>query len=245
MSAILWMETKRRWSFVAAAGVILLAWLVLAVWGLSPFAEWLDHSRIEEIAAPPIVRLVVFTLGWALMVVAMMLPGTWVLLARCEESALLNSRRIVPVTLAYLAVWTVFGVFSYLSDNLLHEIVEQVPALAGVIAPGVLVIAGIYQMTPMKRVCLSRCRPEGTAFTTLGQASHPNVWHVGMQHGMYCLGSGWALMLLMFAIGGVNLIWMLVLGVIMLAERMMHHGDQIAQLLGLTLIVCSFLVMLH
>ncbi len=137
--------------------------------------KWLDHARIQEIAAPLTLRLAVFTLGWTLMIIAMMLPGTLMLLARCLGNEPFRARRIALLILAYLAVWTIFGGFSYWGDTLLHEFVEQVPALAGVIAPGVLLLAGVYQLTPMKRSCLARCRPEGTAFRTIGQSRHQNT----------------------------------------------------------------------
>ena len=179
MSAILRVDIDRRRSYMTAASLVLSAWLALAIWSLSPYAEWLDHAQIENIAAPPTVRLVVFTLGWTLMIIAMMLPSTLLLLDRCLGNKPLSTRRIAPAILAYLAVWTVFGTLSYLGDGVLHEIVEQVPALAGVIAPSVLLLAGVYQLTPMKRACLSRCRPEGAVFNTLGQSSLSNFWSSG------------------------------------------------------------------
>ncbi len=240
MSVILRVDTDRRRSYATAASLVLAAWLALAVWSISPYAEWLDHHRIEDIAAPLTVRLSVFTLGWTLMIIAMMLPGT-LLLARCLENKPFSARHIAPVILAYLAVWMVYGSFSYLGDSVLHEIVDQVPALAGAIAPGIVLLAGIYELTPMKRVCLSRCRSEGAAFKPLGQSSRRSLWMVGLRHGLFCLGSCWALMLLMFAIGGVNLIWMLILGAIMTVERLSRRGERIAQLLGIVLIIVSVL----
>jgi predicted metal-binding membrane protein len=239
MSAILRLNTDRRRSYATAASLVLSAWLALAIWSLSPYAEWLDHARIEEIAAPPTVRLAVFTLGWTLMVIAMMLPSTLLLLDRCLGNKPMSARRIAPAILAYLAVWTVFGTLSYLGDGVLHEIVERLPALEGVIAPAVLLLAGIYQFTPIKRACLSRCRPEGAVFTAFGPTSSHHDWIVGLRHGVFCLGSGWALMLLMFAIGGVSLLWMLVLGVMMTAERLTDPGVYLARVVGVLLIVSS------
>jgi predicted metal-binding membrane protein len=185
------------------------------------------------------MRLAVFTLGWTLMIIAMMLPGTLLLLDRCLGNQPLIARRIAPAILAYLAVWTAFGILSYLGDGVLHEMVEQVPALAGVIAPGVLLLAGVYQFTPIKRACLSRCRPRSAVFTSFGRSSSCNAWIVGLLHGVFCLGSGWTLMLLMFAVGGINLFWMLVLGVTMMAERLTQRGERVARLLGVVLITAS------
>jgi predicted metal-binding membrane protein len=241
MNAILHIEAHRRRSYVTAASLILSAWLALAVWSLSPYAEWLDHSRIEDIAAPPTVRLAVFTLGWTLMVIAMMLSGTLLLLARCFENKAFSVRYIALAILAYLAVWTVFGSLIYLGDSVLHEIVERAPTLAGIIAPGTLLLVGVYQLTPMKRACLSRCRPEGAMFKML---SARNSWIEGLRHGVFCLGNCWAVMLLMFAIGGVDLIRMLLLGGIMTAERTLHRGHVVTRPLGFALIFGSFLILL-
>jgi predicted metal-binding membrane protein len=241
MNAILRIEAQRRRSYLAAASLVIMAWLILAIWSLSPYAEWLDHSRIEDIPAPLTTRLAVFAIGWALMIVAMMLPGTLLLLAHCAETERLNLRRSVPVILAYIGSWMLFGSLNYLGDSVLHEIVERVPDLAIVVAPSVLLLAGVYQLTPLKRACLSRCRPDGTAFKML---SARNSWAVGLQHGVFCLGSCWALMLLMFAIGGVNLIWMLLLGGIMAAERTLHRSHFLTRSLGFALILGSFLILL-
>jgi len=243
MSGFLRVDAGRR-SSVTAASLVLAAWLALSVWSLSPYAEWLDHARIEAIAAPPTVRLVVFTLGWTLMIIAMMLPATLLLLACCLEDKPLSIRRLAPVILAYLAVWAVFGSVSYLGDSALHEIVERVPALEGVIAPGVLLLAGVYQFTSIKRACLSRCRPEGAAFKTLRQSSRRSLWTMGLLHGVFSLGSCWALMLLMFAIGGVSMIWMLVLGAVMAAECLSQRGEGIARLLGVVLVAASALLLM-
>lgn len=244
MSAIARIHADRRWSYVTVAVLVLTAWLVLVIWSLSPYAEWLDHARLEEITAPPTLRLAVFTLGWALMVIAMMLPGTLLVLDRCLEDELFSIRRLAPLILAYLAIWTIFGSVIYLGDGVLHEMVEHVPTLAGVIAPGILLLAGIYQLTPMKRACLSGCRLEAATFRTVGQSDSRNLWAMGLRYGLFCLGSGWALMLLMFASGGVNLLWMLVLGVIMAVERPSQQGEKVARYVGIILILGSVLLII-
>jgi predicted metal-binding membrane protein len=209
---------------------------VLIAWGNSPYAQWLDHAEMDHIVAPVGVRLAVFTLGWALMIVAMMLPGTLLLLARSAPDQPLRLEQVGPVVLAYLSVWMLFGGFSYWGDGMLHEAVEHNPGMAGYIAPGILLLVGIYQLTPVKRFCLSRCRFEGAEGEFAAARPVPNGWVLGLQHGLYCLGSCWALMLLMFATGGVNLVWMLGLGLVMAIERVTRHGVLVAQVAGILLI---------
>jgi predicted metal-binding membrane protein len=240
MSTILRIDADRRWSYMTAASLVLTAWLALVVWSLSPYAEWLDHAQMEHIGASPTLRLAVFTLGWMLMVIAMMLPGT--LLQIRSLGGAFRIYRFAPFFLAYLMVWTVFGNLSYMGDSVLHEIVEQVPALEGMIAPGVLLLAGFYELTPMKRFWLAKCRSESAVFKT---SSRRALWMMGLRHGVFCLGSCWALMLLMFAIGGINLFWMLILGAVMTVERLSQRGDNFARCLGLLLITLSVLLVMN
>jgi len=243
MSAIPGVSPDRRRSYVAAATLVSAAWLALAAWSLSPYAEWLDHARMDHLPAPAVVRLGVFALGWALMVVAMMLPGTLgVLLAHRPADRAVHLRVIAPLVLTYVGVWTIFGAASYLGDTALHEVVEHNPALAGVVAPSLVLAAGLYQLTPMKRAALLRCCAEGTKRHDMGLASHGTPWAAGLRYGLYCLGSCWALMLLMFAVGRVNLLWMLALSAIMAAERLNRRGREVARLLGVALIVASVML---
>ena len=236
MSAFVQFGTERRRSSAAAVGVVLAAWVLLVAWGMSPFAAWLDHAEMAHVPAPLALRLAVFSLGWTLMVVAMMLPATMLLLWRCVGVHPVTRGRLGPVILAYLAVWIAFGCLALWGDSLLHELVEQAPSLGRFIAPGVLLLVGIYQLTPLKWACLARCRSEGAALP-LAQASHCRLWITGLRYGLFCLGSCWALMLLMFAAGGVNLVWMLALGLLMTAERISGQGVHLARFAGILLVV--------
>jgi predicted metal-binding membrane protein len=229
---------------MAAGSLVVLAWLALTAWSQSPYAEWLDHGEIQHIAAPVAIRLAVFTLGWALMIIAMMLPSIILVLARSLENTEVALRSLAPVILTYVAVWAVFGVVSYLGDGVLHEVVHENPALAGLVAPGIVFLAGVYQLTPMKRISLAKCCPDGKAFAPLAQPGSRSPWTLGLRYGAYCVASGWGLMLLMFAMGGVNLIGMLVLGVISAAERLGDHALNLARALGIVLILLSVVLLL-
>ena len=111
MSAISHVNTEQRWSYATTASLVIAAWLALAVWSLSSYAEWLDHARMDEIAAPLFVRMAVFTLGWTLMVIAMMLPGTlWVVRGLDSKSYPLSRHFCWPIwesglSLASSAIW--------------------------------------------------------------------------------------------------------------------------------------------
>lgn len=249
MNTSLWTDAERR-PYAAAAGLVLAAWLLLVAWSLSPYAEWLEHAEMEHIAAPPAVRLAVFALGWVLMIVAMMLPGTLLLLARGPQNGSYSVQQLAPLIAAYVAPWLLFGALSYLGDGALHELVEHNPALAGAIAPGVLLLAGVYQFTPFKRACLARCQSLGAPLAPLAtsaaaESAHGrSAWAQGLRHGLNCLGACWALMLLMFAFGGASLLWMLALGVVMTAERLARPARRLPLLLGGVLIVAAVFLLI-
>lgn len=237
MSILVQFGSERWRSAAGAVGLVIAAWGVLIAWGMSPYAEWLDHGEIAHLPAPTSLRLAVFTLGWTLMIVAMMLPATLLLLRRCVGDRSFAMGSVGPVILAYLAVWIVFGSLAYWGDSLLHELIEQAPSLGRFVAPGVLLLAGVYQLTPMKWACLARCRFEGAMLPFSAQGFQVSLWKTGLRHGLFCLGNCWALMLLMFAVGGVDLVWMLALGLLMTAERISSQGAHLARLAGIMMVV--------
>lgn len=233
MSALAQLHSERWRSSAAAAGLVLAAWGILVAWSMSPYAQWLEHAEMAHLPAPLSLRLAVFSLGWTLMVVAMMLPATLLLIRRCVDGRPVAAGRLAAVILAYLVVWVVFGCIAYWGDGQLHELVEQAPSVGRLVAPGILLLAGAYQLTPLKRACLARCRFEGAPAHAFSQ----HLWNTGLRHGLFCVGSCWALMLLMFAAGGVNLVWMLALCLLMTAERISGRGAYLARCAGLLMVV--------
>lgn len=239
-----------RWSnsFVII-GLILSAWIILLAWGLSPYAGLLDHNTIGEGDLPLIVRLGLFLIGWFLMVVAMMLPASFLTGGNIfQQTFQLYRWAYLPAyLLGYLALWTAFGGLIYLGDAVLHEGVEHF-AVLDTLSVGIfwmlLVIVGGYQFTSAKRTCLSK---DHLHLQHQDRAqSHPidgfAKLKMGLWHGLNCLGSCWGLMLLMFAVGSMNLLVMLGLSVIMIAEQVAPTRWQFSRLVGFGLIALAFVV---
>src|SRR5579864_9325387 len=235
-----------RWYRLAVGTLVLLAWAVLAAWGASPFAGLLDHRGIGE-GTLPVSRMAVFAAGWTLMVIAMMLPGSLPLInlfsrmvARRPDRAAL----LVRLILGYLGVWAIFGAVAFRGDAYVHAAAARLPAVGNAaqwIGVAVLLLAAIYQVTPLKEMCLTKCRSPYSfvAEHWRGKNAAAEALRLGVAHGLFCVGCCWTLMILMFAIGGVNLGWMLGLGAVMAAERSFRWGRYLTVPLGVALLVAA------
>jgi predicted metal-binding membrane protein len=175
---------------------------------------------------------------WQAMVLAMMLPGALPVLA--GEAARAGGRRAAPalLTLGYLAVWTGFSVVATLAQAGLAAVAILTPALAPAsqaLAGTVLVAVGLYQWTPLKYACLSRCRVPAPLL--LSPTAPAATWfRAGLVAGRDCLGCCWALMAAMFAVGVMNLVWIALLGVLMVWEKR-STGLAAPRLIGAALLV--------
>jgi predicted metal-binding membrane protein len=111
-------------------------------------------------------------------------------------------------------------------------------AHAWAMGAGILVLAGLYQFTPLKYACLDKCRSPLSFITEhwRGNQERTQAFRLGMRHGLFCIGCCWSLMLLMFAVGVGNLGWMLVLGALMAIEKNLPWGRRVSAPLGVVLL---------
>jgi predicted metal-binding membrane protein len=119
----------------------------------------------------------------------------------------------------------------------LHELFEATPGLntrADLIAPSLLLAAGLFQFSPLKYACLKQCRsPLGFLIQRWrGGRRSLRAFTVGIEHGMFCVGCCWGLMLLMVGVGGIHLGWMLVLGAVMFIEKAVTWGGWVTMPVG-------------
>ena len=127
-----------------------LAWLVLWVWGQSPYGRFLSHERLAEVSLGNSLVLLIFIVGWTLMSAAMMLPTSLplVTLFRTLVHRRPDRTRLVVLLIAgYLGVWTLFGVVVHLGDWGLHHAMEQMgwlQAHAWVLGAATMLLAGVY-----------------------------------------------------------------------------------------------------
>jgi predicted metal-binding membrane protein len=238
---------RRAWYQLAISGLVFLAWLALVVWGASPFGKYLSHEPIGE-SGLVASYVLVFMAGWVLMTVVMMLPSSLPLI---DHFVHMIARRtdhlylVILLILGYLSMWTVFGIAAYIGDSVLHEAVEHGLRISSrQIGAVLLLAAGIYQFLPLKHMCLDKCRSPYTFLVQNWTGKHAalDAFRLGLRHGLFCVGCCWTLMLLMFALGGANLGWMLALGAVMAVERVSPWGRRLTAPLGVALMAWASLL---
>jgi predicted metal-binding membrane protein len=188
--------------------------------------------------------LVVFFMWWVMMI-AMMVPSAAPMVL---IHAATGRKQQVPKPLAatmlflagYLAIWAAYALLATLLQWALQSVYVVTgmmgianPALAGLVA----MAAGLYQLTPMKAVCLGHCRNPLTVVMHHWQPGRAGAFRMGLEHGSYCLGCCWFLMGLLFIGGIMNLIWILAIAIYVAFEKLSAGRYQLARATGLLLIV--------
>ncbi|GLQ06808.1 DUF2182 domain-containing protein [Sneathiella chinensis] len=237
------------------AGLVLLSWGLLFLWGSSSYGRYLNHGTWDDralIAAlcqslpagELVLPLVLYVGGWVLMLVVMMLPTTLPLLEifrRLTRKRPDAGRLMLFLIAGYLGIWTAFGVVAHALDWGLFQIVSQSSWLqlnGWVMGAVILFTAGLFQFSPLKYRCLEKCRTPLSFVVERwrGRQHGRQAFLLGVHHGLFCVGCCWALMMLMFVVGTGNLGWMLVLAVLMGIEKNTAWGQRISVPLGLGLL---------
>jgi len=185
---------------------------------------------------------------WTAMMIGMMLPSAaptlliYGMVARRGEDASDAPLRVHIFAGGYLVAWTVFSVAAALAQRaftaagLLSPMMEtRAPLVSGVM----LMAAGLYQLTPFKRACLQACQSPAAFLVKHWRAGRAGAFRIGLRHGWYCLGCCWALMLLLFAGGVMNLAVIVSLTVFLLIEKLMPPTLQGGRFSGVVLVVAG------
>ncbi len=233
----------RRPFTLSFAALIGLAWVTLALWGQSPYGRYLSHHSLDEVRGSSVLMLV-FIAGWVVMLLAMMLPTSLplvVLFNRLVNARPDKAQLLTLLVVGYLAIWILVGMFIYAGDSLLHAAVALSPWVAEhvwALGAVTLLLAGVYQFTPLKYHCLEKCRSPFSFITQhwRGRDEAGQAFMLGIHHGLFCVGCCWTLMMLMFAVGVGNFGWMLVLGAIMAVEKNASWGRKLSAPLGVMLL---------
>ncbi len=205
------------------------------------FAQLCLSPGIPDLSGP--ARFAALAAMWFLMAVATMLPSAAPMIRTyCEiaDTARGRGRRAVhPLVFVagYLGVWlAAAGAFAGLSVAIQTGLAAGSRPLDGIAGAVVLAIAGLWQFTPMKDACLRKCRaPFATLFGRWTDRP-AGVLRLGAEQGLWCLGCCWALMLVMFVVGLMNIFWMALAGVFAIVEKQ-GRGKTASRVAGAILLV--------
>jgi len=202
-------------------------WSMTMMWMVMPGQTWWGAAGT-------------FLFMWQAMMIAMMLPSSWPVLELYQRVALSTksprpSLAAIVLGVGYFGVWLAFGLLSFGVGFLISRaamasvhVSARLPAAAG----AALMLAGVYQLTPLKQACLRQCR---SPLLVLGEAWRPGLMpalKTGLKHGAYCAACCWALMLIQLVLGVMNLGVMIAVAATIGFEKLWKYGPVVARLIG-------------
>lgn len=184
-----------------------------------------------------------FILMWTVMMAAMMLPSvapvalTWVRSIGSSSAGVIRLVRNAMFITGYLVVWGSSALIAYAGSMGITTLTSRRPNTAAWVAAGLFITSGIYQLTPLKNACLKHCRSPMSQL--LSYAALKGAWRdlrVGVHHGLYCLGCCWGIMLVLLAVGTMNLLVAGALASVIFLEKIWARGVLVSKVFGVALI---------
>lgn len=230
---------------LALAGVTAIAWLYLFIARQNmdmsmPAMSDMPGMPDRRDMAMPFAAPWVFAMWWVMML-GMMLPSaapmilTFGALQRRKRE---RDQPYVPTAMfvaGYLLVWGVFSLAATAAQWTLQQgaLLSPMLALTSPLAGGALfILAGIYQLTPLKNACLRQCRSPFAFVLNHWRDGRYGALRMGASHGLYCLGCCWVLMVLLFAVGVMNLIGVAAIAALVFVEKLMRGGVWVGRVGG-------------
>ena len=219
---------------------------------MTAMADMPDMPAMSMNTAPwGLVDVTATFVMWAVMMVAMMLPSATpaiTIFARAsqkrEPGALLTPT--AAFASGYLASWTLYSLAATGLQWLLHVLAMlngQMAINSSFITGCMLVVVGVYQWSPWKYNCLKHCQsPIGFIFGHWRPGAG-GAFRMGLEHGFYCIGCCWLLMMLLFAVGIMNLVWVAGIAIYVLLEKLLPLSHRLSQLTGVVVIAWGVLVL--
>lgn len=242
------MTALRKRDRIAIGGGLLLVALLAWAW------LWYDARRMNAgsacctvanlhasaaAALPPLIMM------WAVMMLAMMLPSalpmvlTFAAVGRSRQRAGRNYVPIAVFVAGYVVVWSAFSVVAAVAQWWLHRgalLSAAMVSTSGVLAGLVLIVAGIFQFTPLKHSCLNHCRGTLHFVITRWRDGAAGALRMGIEHGAFCAGCCWALMALLFVLGVMNLFWVAALTALVCFEKILPAQFRLPLVTGMVMV---------
>lgn len=220
------------WAALGAAAA-LAWWLSVRPMALMPGMAGMDTP------------LLTFLAMWTAMMAAMMLPAVapvallWSRAIRVQSPGLGGAWRLTQFVAGYLGAWSAAGVLAF-GIVLAMENQLTSPSARRALLAGALLLAGIWQLTPLKAVCLRHCRsPFGFLALHAGRAGWFRDLRVGAHHGAWCLGCCWGLMLVLVVAGMMSVALMVGLTALVVAEKTLPNGERTGRVAGVLLLAAA------
>ena len=182
---------------------------------------------------------------WVTMTAAMMLPSAAPMVLTYARVA--RDARTWVFVLGYLVAWTAFGLVAY---GLYRLVARSSPGWVAwnrqgpFVAGAALALAGLYQLSPLKEACLRHCRGPFRYLVRGWREGRTGALRMGAEHGLFCVGCCWGLMLALFALGVMSLFWAAVVAAAIFAEKVLPRGLALARVLAVALVALGLLVAL-
>jgi predicted metal-binding membrane protein len=243
----------------AIAAISLLAWIQI-VW----LAAHMHGTDMKDMAMPaeavqppwgPAEFAVMFAM-WMAMMIGMMLPSAAPMVLIYAAVARQALEKGKPFAAAgwfaggYIMAWMGFSLVATAAQWALERALLLTHAMTiagGALGGAVLIAAGVYQWTPLKKRCLSQCQAPLSFIQRHGgfRGDAGGALRLGRQHGIYCIGCCWALMALLFVMGIMNLAWIAALAVFILLEKIVPARWPVSRVAGVLLMAAGGWMMLH
>lgn len=248
------LRRDRRVVAVSLVLVVALAWLYL--WrdaAAMSHMEMTDMPMAGMQHASGAVTLALTFVMWTVMMIGMMLPSAAPTILLYGALVRKNGERgnVLPAvwifTSGYLVVWTGFSLAAALLQTALEHAAFLTPMMASAsrgLSAALLFAAGIYQWLPLKDVCLRKCRNPIEFFATRWRTGMLGSFGMGIEHGIYCVGCCWMLMLLLFVAGVMNLVWVALIAGFVLAEKLLPAEKFTTRLASVALVLSGLVLLI-
>jgi predicted metal-binding membrane protein len=228
---------------LALLGVTAIAWLYLFAMPQNSAGMAMDNMPGMAMPAEPwtpATFALTFAMWWVMML-GMMLPSAAPMIltfATLNRGKRAHGETFVPTSvfaLGYLIAWGVFSLAATLAQWMLDRIALLSP-MASITSPvlggTILILAGLYQFTPLKQACLRNCRSPFAFVLNHWRDGRFGALRMGLEHGAYCLGCCWVLMALLFVVGVMNLLWVAGIAIFVFAEKLLPGGIRFGRVGG-------------
>lgn len=252
----------RRLVAFALAALVVLAWAYLlslsrqmggasmsAAASMPGMPEMPRMPGMSGAGEPASVRsFALAALMWSTMMVGMMVPSAAPMILlfgtvqRRQLAAESPKLRVALFTAGYLAAWAAFSVLAAGAQIALTTLALLAPMDLTVttrVGAVLVALAGVYQLTPLKSVCLRRCRSPAEFLSSHWRPGSAGALRLGLEHGLYCVGCCWVLMGLLFVVGVMNLVWVAAIAAFVLIEKLVPYGETTAKVGGAVLLLAA------